>query len=124
MPDRPETVSREQWISARKALLTREKELTRLSDQLAADRQQLPWVRVEKGYAFDTPGGRRTLADLFGGRSQLITYHHMWHPGQEWQCPGCTGFTSQFWMQTWLTHALRWSKFIDWSPLWIDFRWR
>jgi len=76
-------VSRDEWLIARKAHLAREKELTRLRDQLSAERRELPWVKVEKPYVFDTPGGKRTLGDLFDGRSQLIVYHFMFGP--EWK---------------------------------------
>ncbi len=83
-------VSREQWLVARKAHLAREKELTRLRDQLSAERRELPWVKVEKEYVFDGPNGKETLADLFGGRSQLIIYHFMFGPGWKEGCPGCS----------------------------------
>lgn len=83
-------VSREEWLTARKALLVREKEATRLRDRLNAERLALPWVRVEKPYAFDTPVGRKTLGELFDGRSQLMVYHFMLAPGQEAGCPGCS----------------------------------
>ena len=76
-------VSRDEWISERKALLAREKELTRLSDQIAAERRALPWVRIDKNYVFDAPEGRRTLADLFDGRRQLLVQHFMFGPGWE-----------------------------------------
>ena len=83
-------VSREEWLIARKALLAREKELTRQRDQLSAERRDLPWVKVEKTYLFDTPMGRQTLADLFDGRSQLIVKHFMLAPGQR---DGCVGLS-------------------------------
>jgi predicted dithiol-disulfide oxidoreductase (DUF899 family) len=83
-------VSREQWLVARKALLVKEKEATRLRDTLNAERLALPWVKVEKNYVFETPTGRRTLGDLFGGRSQLIIYHFMLGPKWEAGCPGCS----------------------------------
>ena len=67
--------SRDEWLIARKAHLLREKELTRLRDQVSAERRQLPWVKIEKTYVFDTPDGRKTLRELFDGRSQLIVYH-------------------------------------------------
>jgi predicted dithiol-disulfide oxidoreductase (DUF899 family) len=83
-------VSREKWVAARKDLLTKEKESTRLRDQLSAERRKLPWVKVEKPYVFDAPGGKETLGDLFAGRSQLVIYHFMFGP--EWQegCPSCS----------------------------------
>jgi predicted dithiol-disulfide oxidoreductase (DUF899 family) len=83
-------VSRDEWIEARKALLVKEKELTRQRDRLSAERRDLPWVRVEKGYVFDTPNGKRTLAELFEGRSQLIVKHFMLAPGQKDGCVGCS----------------------------------
>lgn len=83
-------VSREEWIAARKALLLREKEATRLRDAINAERLALPWVRVEKTYMFETAAGRRTLVELFAGRSQLIVYHFMLGPGWKAGCPGCS----------------------------------
>ena len=85
-----EIVSRDQWLAARRKLLAREKELMRQNDELAAERRALPWVEVGKTYVFDGPGGRETLADLFGGRSQLIVYHFMFAPGQKEGCVGCS----------------------------------
>jgi predicted dithiol-disulfide oxidoreductase (DUF899 family) len=83
-------VSREEWIAARKQHLAKEKELTRRRDQLHAERRALPWVKVEKKYAFDGPEGSETLADLFAGCSQLIVHHFMFGPGWEAGCPGCS----------------------------------
>jgi predicted dithiol-disulfide oxidoreductase (DUF899 family) len=83
-------VSPEEWLTARKALLVREKEATRLRDKINAERLALPWMKVEKDYVFDTPNGERTLADLFAGRSQLIVYHFMLGPDWEAGCPGCS----------------------------------
>ncbi|MGN6581930.1 MAG: DUF899 domain-containing protein [Bordetella sp.] len=83
-------VSRDEWIVERKSLLRREKELTRLNDQIAAERRALPWTRVDKTYVFDTPEGKRTLADLFNGRRQLIVQHFMFAPGWEQGCPSCS----------------------------------
>ena len=80
--------TREQWLAARGELLAKEKELTRRSDQLAAERRDLPWVPVEKQYRFDTDAGSRTLAELFAGRSQLIVYHFMFGPGLHRRVPG------------------------------------
>ena len=83
-------VSREEWLAARRALLAREKEATRLRDKLNAERLALPWVKVEKNYVFDTPTGKKPLADLFDKRSQLIVYHFMLGPGWAAGCPGCS----------------------------------
>ena len=87
------TGTREQWLAARRELLAREKQLTRLSDELAAERRDLPWVPVEQDYAFEGADGTRTLADLFDGRSQLLVYHFMFGFGfrVDEQNPGCTG---------------------------------
>jgi predicted dithiol-disulfide oxidoreductase (DUF899 family) len=83
-------VSRDQWLQERTALLAKEKELTRLRDRLAAERRALPWVKVEKTYVFDTPAGKKTLSDLFDGRSQLIVKYFMLAPGQKEGCVGCS----------------------------------
>jgi predicted dithiol-disulfide oxidoreductase (DUF899 family) len=83
-------VSQEEWIDARERHLTREKEFTRLRDQLSAERRALPWVKVEKAYVFEGPDGKVTLADLFDGRSQLIIYHFMLGPDWEEGCRGCS----------------------------------
>ncbi|MCJ8055517.1 thioredoxin family protein [Shinella curvata] len=85
-----EIVSREEWLTARKALLAMEKEETKLRDKVRAERLTLPWVKVDKTYTFETPDGRKTLAELFGGRSQLIVYHFMYGPEWEAGCPGCS----------------------------------
>ena len=82
--------TREEWLLARKELLQREKELTRHSDELARQRQELPWVPVEKEYGFETDEGTRTLAELFGGRSQLLVFHLMFGPDDDAACPGCS----------------------------------
>jgi predicted dithiol-disulfide oxidoreductase (DUF899 family) len=87
------SVSREEWLAARKQLLEKEKELTRLQDEVNEQRRALPWVRVEKEYAFDTHNGRKTLAQLFDGRSQLIVYHFMMGPGKTAGCVGCSFFS-------------------------------
>src|SRR5437899_5509963 len=86
----PKIVSQEQWLAARKELLAKEKKLTRDRDALAAERRKLPWVRVEKNYVFDSPTGKRTLAELFDGRSQLMIYHFMFGPDWEAGCPSCS----------------------------------
>ena len=83
-------VSREEWVKARKELLEKEKEFTRLRDQLNAESRELPWVRVEKTYVFDGPNGKETLSDLFAGRSQLIVNHFMLGPGWKEGCVGCS----------------------------------
>ena len=79
-----------EWQSERDALLQEEKELTRRGDELAAKRRDLPWVRVEKEYEFDTEGGRKTLSELFDGRGQLMVYHFMFGPSYEAGCPVCS----------------------------------
>jgi predicted dithiol-disulfide oxidoreductase (DUF899 family) len=83
-------VSREDWLAARKALLAKELEMTHALDALRAERRELPWVRIEKGYVFDGPDGKCTLIDLFGDRSQLAVYHFMLSPGSDHICPGCS----------------------------------
>ena len=82
-----QVVSRQEWQAARDELLKREKEHTRLADELARRRRELPWVAVEKEYRFDTDGGTRTLAELFDGRAQLLFYHFMFGPSYEAGCP-------------------------------------
>jgi predicted dithiol-disulfide oxidoreductase (DUF899 family) len=89
-------VSQEAWIAARKELLTKEKEMTRLRDQLSAERRNLPWVKIEKNYVFDAPGGKVTLADLFEGRSQLVVYHFMFGPDWQEGCPSCSLVSDHF----------------------------
>jgi predicted dithiol-disulfide oxidoreductase (DUF899 family) len=74
-------VSEAEWLAARKDLLAKEKEFTRQRDAISAERRKMPWVRIEKNYVFDTAHGKKTLADLFGGKSQLIVYHFMFGPG-------------------------------------------
>ena len=83
-------VSREEWVAARKRLLRKEKESTRLRDQISAERRKLPWVKIEKNYVFDGPNGRETLADLFSGRKQLVIYHFMFGPDWKEGCPSCS----------------------------------
>ena len=83
-------VTRDEWIAARKELLIKEKALTRAGDALSAERRRLPMVRVDKPYAFETVAGRRTLADLFEGRSQLVVYHFMMGPDWVEGCPSCS----------------------------------
>ena len=88
--ERQKVVSRDEWLAARRQHLQKEKEFTRLRDKLSAERRELPWVKVEKNYVFDTPKGKETLADLFDGRSQLIVYHFMFGPDWEQGCPSCS----------------------------------
>ncbi|HEY1780470.1 MAG TPA: DUF899 domain-containing protein [Roseiarcus sp.] len=89
-------VSREEWLNERLKLLEEEKELTRLSDEVARGRQELPWVRVEKAYRFDTEDGTATLKDLFLGRSQLLVYHFMFGPDYKAGCPSCSMIADGF----------------------------
>jgi predicted dithiol-disulfide oxidoreductase (DUF899 family) len=84
------TGTRDEWVAARERLLVREKEHTRLGDELAAQRRELPWVRVEKEYRFETDDGEKTLEELFDGRSQLLVYHFMFGPSYEAGCPTCS----------------------------------
>ena len=84
------TGTRDEWTEARLALLEREKELTRMSDAIAEQRLQLPWVRVDQQYVFDTEDGPKSLAELFDGRSQLIVYHFMFGPDRDEGCPSCS----------------------------------
>jgi predicted dithiol-disulfide oxidoreductase (DUF899 family) len=82
--------TREEWLAARLELLAREKELTRCSDELARQRRELPWVRIEKEYTFETDEGTKTLIDLFDQRSQLLVFHFMFGPEDTEGCPGCS----------------------------------
>ncbi|MGZ4396462.1 MAG: DUF899 domain-containing protein, partial [Gaiellaceae bacterium] len=91
-----EVVAHEEWLAARTALLAREKEFTRLRDDLSRQRRELPWEAVGKEYAFDTPAGKRTLAELFDGRSQLVVYHFMFEPEAEVGCPHCSFWADNF----------------------------
>ena len=88
--EQPKAVTRAEWLAARRELLKKEKELTRAYDELRQKRQELPWLKVEKAYTFEGPKGKETLADLFGGRSQLIIYHFMLGPGWKEGCVGCS----------------------------------
>lgn len=88
--EHPPIVSREEWLEARKALLAREKALTRQRDELNAARRELPWVRIDREYVFETSAGKKTLADLFEGRSQLIVQHFMFAPEWDEGCVGCS----------------------------------
>jgi len=86
----PRIVTRDVWLAARRQLLEQEKALTRQRDALSAARRELPWVKVDKRYVFDTPEGQQTLAQLFEGRSQLIVYHFMWRHDMNDGCVGCS----------------------------------
>ena len=90
------TVSREEWIEARKALMAQEKELTRARDRLGEARRALPWVRVEKPYVFDSIEGRKGLADLFRGRPQLVVQHFMFAPDWDEGCKSCSFWADGF----------------------------
>src|SRR6202521_3091807 len=90
------TGTREEWLAARLGLLEAEKDLTRRSDELAKQRQELPWVRVDKEYQFDTGEGNASLADLFRGRSQLLVYHFMFGPDYTAGCPSCSAIADGF----------------------------
>src|SRR6186713_2815309 len=83
-------VTKDRWIAERKQLLAREKELTQLRDQIARERRALPWVRIDKNYVFEAPEGRRTLAELFADRRQLMVQHFMFAPGWKQGCPSCS----------------------------------
>jgi predicted dithiol-disulfide oxidoreductase (DUF899 family) len=89
-------VSKAEWLVARKDLLTREKEFTRLREELSRHRRELPWVKIDKEYMFDGPDGKETLAELFDGRSQLIVYHFMFGPAWEEGCRGCSYLADHF----------------------------
>ena len=90
------TGTREEWLAARLDLLESEKELTRRSDDVARQRQELPWVRLDKEYEFETDDGRASLADLFRGRSQLLVYHFMFGPDYTAGCPSCSAIADGF----------------------------
>jgi predicted dithiol-disulfide oxidoreductase (DUF899 family) len=92
----PKVASREEWLAARLDLLKAEKEQTRRSDELARRRQELPWVRMEKEYRFETDEGKASLADLFRGRSQLLVYHFMFGPDYTAGCPHCSAIADGF----------------------------
>jgi len=90
------TGTRKEWLAARLELLEAEKELTRRSDEVARRRQELPWVRVDKEYRFETDEGSASLVDLFGGRSQLLVYHFMFGPDYKAGCPSCSAIADGF----------------------------
>ena len=89
-------VSQKAWLAARKRLLVKEKRFSKLRDQLNRQRRELPWVKVDKKYIFDGPDGRRTLAELFGGKRQLIVYHFMFGPGWKEGCPHCSFWADHY----------------------------
>jgi predicted dithiol-disulfide oxidoreductase (DUF899 family) len=91
-----EVGTREEWLAARNQLLEREKELTHRSDELARERRELPWLRLDKEYRFDTDDGTKTLAELFDGRSQLLDYHFMFGPEYTAGCPVCSSAADTF----------------------------
>jgi predicted dithiol-disulfide oxidoreductase (DUF899 family) len=92
----PKVVSEAEWLVARRDLLAREKELTRLRDEVSRHRRELPWVKIEKEYIFDGSNGKETLADLFDGSSQLIVYHFMFGPDWEEGCKSCSYLADHF----------------------------
>jgi len=92
----PKVVPQAEWLTARKELLRKEKEFTRLRDELSRQRRELPWEKVEKQYVFEGVDGKEALADLFGGRSQLIVYHFMFGPDWEQGCPSCSFLADHF----------------------------
>src|ERR1035437_4243586 len=94
--DPTKVVQSAEWLAARKELLRKEKEFSRLRDELNRQRRALPWEKVEKNYVFEGPRGKETLADLFGGRSQLIVYHFMFGPGWKEGCPSCSFLADTF----------------------------
>ena len=89
-------VSREKWVEARQEFLAKEKEFTRLRDEISQQRRELPWVKVDKDYVFDGPNGKESFADLFAGKSQLLVYHFMFGP--EWQegCKNCSFWADNY----------------------------
>jgi predicted dithiol-disulfide oxidoreductase (DUF899 family) len=89
-------VSHDEWLHARIALLEREKELSRVRDEVARERRSLPWERVDKSYVFDTVNGKQTLGDLFEGRRQLVVYHFMFAPEAKEGCPHCSFWADSF----------------------------
>jgi predicted dithiol-disulfide oxidoreductase (DUF899 family) len=91
-----QVVSGDEWLQARKELLAKEKQFTRLRDQLSQARRALPWEKVDKEYVFESPTGKQTLADLFDGRSQLIVYHFMYGPDWNEGCPSCSFWADNF----------------------------
>ena len=96
MVERHKIVSGTEWLAARRQLLAKEKEFTRLRDELSRARRELPWERVEKTYLFEGPQGRQTLSELFAGRSQLVVYHFMFGPDWDAGCPHCSRWADSF----------------------------
>jgi predicted dithiol-disulfide oxidoreductase (DUF899 family) len=92
----PRVVSQAEWLAARKELLSKEKEFTRLRDELSRQRRELPWEVVDKKYVFEGPNGKQTLPELFDGRSQLIVYHFMFAPNWDVGCPHCSFWADNF----------------------------
>lgn len=90
LKDKHRVVSQDEWTAARKELLKKEKQSTKLLDQLSEERRNLPWVKITKNYVFDGPDGKVTLADLFAGRNQLVVYHFMFGPDWKEGCPSCS----------------------------------
>jgi len=91
-----EVVSKDEWVQARKRLLVKEKEFSRMQEQLSEERRALPWVRIDKDYTFYGPNGRETLGQLFGDRSQLVVYHFMFAPEREAGCKNCSFWADNF----------------------------
>ena len=98
MTEQHKVIARDEWIEARRALLLKEKEFTRLRDELSRQRRELPWEAVDKEYIFEGPQGKQTLAELFDGRSQLVVYHFMFDPEAEWDeaCKHCSFWADNF----------------------------
>jgi predicted dithiol-disulfide oxidoreductase (DUF899 family) len=94
--DQHRIVPHDQWIAARRDFLAKEKEFTKLRDELSSQRRELPWEKVEKTYVFDGPGGKESLGDLFAGKSQLIVYHFMFDPGWDAGCKSCSFWADNF----------------------------
>jgi predicted dithiol-disulfide oxidoreductase (DUF899 family) len=93
---RAKVVTPAEWLAARKQLLVKEKEFTRLRDELSRQRREMPWEKVEKPYVFEGPNGKEALADLFEGRNQLVIYHFMFGPGWKEGCPSCSFLADSF----------------------------
>lgn len=96
MIENHKVVSQDEWIEARKLLIAKEKQFTRLRDELSRERRDLPWERVDKRYAFEGPDGKETLAELFAGRGQLVVYHFMFDPSWEAGCKSCSFWADNF----------------------------